>query len=196
MNTLHLPLNCEAEYISQFLTEEEAAKLYDTLIQTYNIDKPYSVVVHGVEHTLDSGKIMFIDQELYDAQAFSAIQHGKTAVWPEQLLPVRKKIEQLTGRKFGTGVCIYYPDGNVGVDYHSDFPAFGDTTVIPSLSLGEERLFYLREKQSQETFDLILEKGSLLIMGENCQERYEHSLPSDPRYKQGRINITFRQVGF
>lgn len=73
--------------------------------------------------------------------------------------------------------------------------AYGDTSTIPSLSLGEERKFCLREKQTLKVAEVLLKNGSLLIMGKDCQEKYEHALPIDSNYKKGRINITFRKYG-
>ena len=123
---------------------------------------------------------MFIDQALHDANAFPESLWGKSVIWSDILLPIKARIEQLTRKEYKTCVCIYYPNGLSGVGYHSDYRAFGDTSVIPSLSIGEEREFCLREKSTMEEHRLLLKQGSLLIMGENCQERYEHSLPVDP----------------
>ncbi|MFX0557696.1 alpha-ketoglutarate-dependent dioxygenase AlkB [Maribacter sp. CXY002] len=100
------------------------------------------------------------------------------------------------GLVFQTCVCIFYPDGNSGIDYHSDKTAFGDTAIIPSISLGEERQFCLREKKNMSTTKLILKHGSLLVMKDGCQERFEHSLPTDVKYLKPRINLTFRKYGF
>ena len=194
---MNLPLNCDLDYIESFLTMEEAQKLYDLLVGEYDLPQYKTrMEVNGVVHESDYGKIMFLDQGIYDRNEFPEAIWGKTQVWTEELLQVKEKIETMTGRVFGVGVCIYYPDGNSGVDFHSDPSLYGDTRVIPSLSLGEERAFYLREKESLEQFEVFLQNGSLLIMGEHCQERYEHCLPINPEYKQGRINITFRQFGF
>ncbi len=139
---------------------------------------------------------MFIDQVLYEVNVFPEEQWGKTAVWPDNLFKIKQRVEALTKKPFQVCVCIYYPNGNNRVSYHSDYSAFGDTTTIPSISIGEERAFLLREKSSQIEHEIFLEEGSLLIMGEHCQERYEHSLPIRPKYKNGRINLTFRQYGF
>jgi len=64
------------------------------------------------------------------------------------------------------------------------------------LSLGEERDFFLREKETLAETKIILENGSLIMMGENCQELYEHSLPTNNINKRPRINLTFRKYGF
>jgi alkylated DNA repair dioxygenase AlkB len=91
---------------------------------------------------------------------------------------------------------IYYPDGNSGLDFHSDHAVFGDTSIIPSVSLGEEREFKFREKESGNEITTTLESGSLIIMGKHCQERYEHRLPINPESNKPRINLTFRKYGF
>ena len=194
---IKLPLNCSAEYIAGFLTEEESIRLYRQFLEEYGIEKLKTEIRVGEEVNLtDTGKIMFIDENLYQENRFPSSQWGKTAIWSPELRKIKERIEAYTKMEFNVCVCIYYPDGNAGVDYHSDYVAFGDTTVIPSISLGEERIFCLREKANFEVYEVLLASGSMIIMGENCQQRYEHSLPFDPKYKKGRINLTFRPYGF
>lgn len=195
--SIQLPLNCSAEYVEEFLSAEESRKLYSQLISEYDIaNVKMKLLVDEKITYLDTRKIMFMDEDLYTNDKFPALIWGKTAVWSDELRKVQKKVEAFTGIQFGVCVCIYYPDGNSGVAYHSDFTAFGDTTVIPSISLGAERTFCLRAKESSEVYEMMLKNGSMLIMGENCQERYEHSLPTNSVYTKGRINLTFRQNGF
>lgn len=67
------------------------------------------------------------------------------------------------------------------IDFHSDFVAFGDTSIIPSISLGEEREFIFREIESGNKFVTPLAHVSL---------------PINPDYKNERINLTFRKYGF
>lgn len=194
---MRLPLNCTVDYFPDFLSSSEAKAIYKELLKTYKINtlKTKIITSHG-DRFSDYGKIMFIDEALVTSNAFPEIQWGKSALWSPTMLAVKGKVEQFTGTTFQVCVCIYYPDGNSGVDFHSDYIAFGDTSLIPSLSLGEERLFQLREKQTSNIYELALAEGSLLLMGEHCQERYEHGLPTDPKYKTGRINLTFRRYGF
>jgi len=191
-----LPLASNTQYIKSFLDKEESEKLYQYLIQNHDLSNQKANTIDGVSHALEHGKIMFMDINLYKHNKLPKSLWGQTAVWPKELIAVKKKVEKHTGTKFQVCVLIYYQDGNVGVGYHSDFVAFGDTSLIPSLSLGEERVFYLRDKQNHTEYSIKLENGSLLIMGENCQELFEHSLPIDPKYKNPRINLTFRTYGF
>lgn len=189
-----LPLNCAASYHPNFLSPAEAQALYRYILEDCNID------AHRIEtpgQTLVKsafGKLMFIDEEL--RPDFPEHAYGKNFGWPPEMLPLKQRVEAHTGRCFATCVCIWYPDGRIGVDYHADRPAFGDTTVLPSLSLGAERNFRLRENATGKVLELLLEEGSMVIMGKHCQERYEHCLPEDPECTEGRINLTFRQVGY
>ncbi len=191
---MRIPLNCTLDYYQDFLSPKEAEALFHEFESDYTIGNcPIVSEVNGKEFRTEFGKITVMDQALYDNNAFPNYIYGTTMPWPSSLQKIKERIEALTDRKFQFCVCIYYPDGHVGVDFHSDPPAFGDTTVIPSLSLGEERNFLLREIATKAIHEMILASGSLLIMGEHCQERYEHCLPVDSSYTKPRINMTFRQ---
>ena len=193
---MQLPLNCEATYYKEFLESQEAQNLFMKLMELMKQVSFNPQTVDGKKYDVNFNKIMFVDQDLLEENKFPEEQWGAVRGWFEDLKRVKVKIEDHTGNRFQVCVLIYYPDGNSGVDFHSDFTAFGDTSLIPSLSLGEERTFTLREKESGKEFSTELAHGSLIIMGEHCQERYEHSLPIDPIYKNPRINLTFRKYGF
>lgn len=82
------------------------------------------------------------------------------------------------------------------IDYHTDPPAYGDTSVIASLSLGEARRFSLRSQSDpDEVHDVELLSGSLVIMGAGCQEQYEHALRVEVSRRNPRFNVTFRMFG-
>ena len=64
-------------------------------------------------------------------------------------------------------------------------------------ALGQQRPFVFRRRDDHDdTFDIELENGSLLLMGEHCQDRYEHALPVDATRAGPRINLTFRALGW
>ena len=109
---------------------------------------------------------------------------------------LRQRVEELTGQEFELAMCLYYPDGSHFAPYHSDQETSGHNTILPSLSLGEVREFCFRENSTGEIFSLELDHGSLLVMGDHCQARYEHTLPRNSAYNKGRINITFREPAF
>ncbi|QRV86285.1 2OG-Fe(II) oxygenase family protein [Ceratobasidium sp. AG-Ba] len=107
-----------------------------------------------------------------------------------------------------------YRGGKEGVGYHSDQMTYlGPYPTIASLSLGTTREFRLREvipKQDSEqrqarTYIVPLPHNSLIIMHPPCQERFKHTIPSQPAIdmfrppfppnaepSNARINITFR----
>ena len=194
---MKLELNSSVEYVRSFLSKTECDALYDHLT-THSELTTMLVIETATGETFQNnyGKMMFIDKKLNDENKFPESIWGPTKIWSEEMKMVKDRVESYTGHQFKTCVCIYYPDGNSGVAYHSDLVAFGDTTLIPSLSLGDERIFKLREKETLLEHEILLNNGSLIIMGEHCQDRYEHSLPENSKYKDPRINLTFRKYGF
>jgi len=194
---MNLDLNCNVEYVGSFMKKQESIELYNDLLTYKKLTNKFTLTLaNGERYQENYGKMMFIDKDLYEEKRLPASIWGPNQIWSDKITLLKDRIESYSGHQFQTCVCIYYPDGNTGVDYHSDYPAFGDTSFIASVSIGEERRFHLREKQSRQVEELVLESGSLLIMGEGCQDRYQHSLPLDSNCKNGRINLTFRKYGF
>ena len=191
---MKLPLDCDLEYHKSFLSEGESSALFEWICQNCDVLEFHRVVLaDGSTHTTNIGKQMFVDPELTDHSLLHET-HGKRMVWPPPIAALRDRVEKLTGTEFNVCVCVYYPDGDSGITFHSDFPSFGSVSVIPSLSIGAKRRFLLRNRHDHsETLSLDLENGSLLIMGDGCQEMYEHSLPVDPDSRDPRINLSFRQ---
>lgn len=188
-------LNCEINYQPAFLETDQANDLFDFLVEYYPLTD-CTLALGGNLIKTGFGKVMFMDQDLYTSNALPQERWGRISPWCKPLVAVRDLILQHTGVLFQTCVCIYYPDGNAGVDYHSDLPAFGDTDILASISLGAERVFQLRENKTGKVCNQLLGHGSLLVMGQNCQERYEHALPRNPECNSPRINLTFRKYGY
>lgn len=194
---MRLPLNCTVDYFPGFLSQEESAELYRVLIEEYDLDKARLVVEAGGQIIrTDSFKILFTTAELIEQNTHPEHIHGKCHVWSGVMADLREKVEHLLDKQFEIAMCLYYPDGNYFAAYHFDQQTSGDRTILPSISLGAVRTFSFRENSSGDVYSLNLGNGSLLVMGDSCQSRYEHSLPKDPLYKQGRINITFRESTF
>ncbi|GGK52222.1 MULTISPECIES: alpha-ketoglutarate-dependent dioxygenase AlkB [Flavobacteriaceae] len=194
---MKLDLNCKAEYFDSFMNISESIELYNELLTYNKLTSKFTLeMANGERYQENYGKMMFIDRNLIQEKRFPESIWGPNQIWSDKMTLVKDRIESFTGHKFETCVCIYYPDGNTGIDYHSDQVAFGDTTNIASVSIGEERIFHLREKRTKKVHEILLKNGSLLIMGEGCQDRYEHALPLDLNCKKPRINLTFRKYGF
>ena len=194
---MRLPLNCSVDYFPDFLSHREGSELYRVLIEEYELDKArLTVEAGGKIFQTDSFKIMFSTARLIEQNTHPENIHGKCYEWSGAMANLRAKVEDFLDTQFEIAMCLYYPDGNYFSAYHFDQQTSGIQTILPSISLGEVRTFSFRENENRDVYSLDLADGSLLVMGEYCQNRYEHSLPKNPEYKKGRINITFREPAF
>jgi len=188
-----LPLECPTRYYPDFLAPHDSAELFEWIRMESGVpDAREITLADGSTFVQETGKLMFVDPVLTDHDVFSAA-HGRRIAWPPVVVPLRDRIEKLTGMEFSVCVCIYYPDGKASAGFHFDPPAFGPTTVIPSISLGAKRKFQIRRQEDHsDEYGIELADGSLLIMGEGFQNLYEHSVPVAEECWTPRINLTFR----
>jgi alkylated DNA repair dioxygenase AlkB len=117
--------------------------------------------------------------------------------WPPLLLALRDRITAACGEPFDAVLLNLYRDGRDSVAWHSDYEGRqGGRVVIASLTLGAVRRFMFRPKPGREgaTLAFDLPAGSLLLMGDGCQEHWEHHVPKTARPVGPRINLTFRQL--
>ena len=88
----------------------------------------------------------------------------KAIPWTKELLQLKKMAEEKTGEKFNSCLLNLYHDGSKGMAYHSDGEKdLKKDGAIASLSLGAERKFSFKHKETKEKVELILEHGSLLL---------------------------------
>ena len=115
--------------------------------------------------------------------------------WTTELLELKKMIEELTGEKFNSCLLNLYHNGDEGMTWHSDAEkVLKKNGAIASLSLGAERKFSFKHKETKETLSLILENGSLLVMKGSTQTYWLHRLPPTKLISTPRINLTFRSI--
>ncbi|TXJ05106.1 MAG: alpha-ketoglutarate-dependent dioxygenase AlkB, partial [Acinetobacter sp.] len=96
---------------------------------------------------------------------------------------------------FNSCLLNLYHSGEEGMAWHSD----GETDLkkngaIASLSLGAERKFAFKHKQTKEKVELYLEHGSLLVMKDTTQSYWLHRLPPTKKVHGARMNLTFRTI--
>ncbi len=98
--------------------------------------------------------------------------------------------------RFNSVLLNLYRDGADSVSWHSDDePELGPDPIIASVSLGGTRRFDLRHRDRHEIrAALDLGHGSLLVMGESCQIRWQHRIAKTRRPTAPRINLTFRRI--
>jgi alkylated DNA repair dioxygenase AlkB len=113
----------------------------------------------------------------------------------KELLELKQIVEELAATKFNSCLLNLYHNGNEGMGWHSDDEKpLGKNNTIASLSFGAERKFSFKHKQTKQIASLVLEHGSLIIMKDNTQSNWLHSLPISKNITQPRINLTFRTI--
>ncbi len=110
------------------------------------------------------------------------------------LQEIKLKVEEITKLSFNTALINFYRNGNDNVGWHSDDESLL-TNEICSVSFGETRKFQLRCKSDlKQKVNLKLSDGDVLLMSGETQKFWQHGIPKEPKIKNGRINITFRNV--
>ena len=117
--------------------------------------------------------------------------------WNELLLEIKKYVEKYTKFQFNSVLLNEYPNGKVGMGWHSDDEReLGIDPIIASLSFGANRDFIFKHKtdKSFENIKIHLKCGSLLLMLGSTQHHWKHSLPKRLKVREPRINLTFRKI--
>ena len=110
-----------------------------------------------------------------------------------RIIGTKSTCEDKAQVKFNSCLINLYHDGDEGVAWHSDDEYSLDSNAsIASLSFGAQRKFSFKHKTSKEMVSLALEAGSLLIMKDETQTHWLHSLPKTTKVSEPRINLTFR----
>ena len=92
-------------------------------------------------------------------------------MWNGLVKNIKEKIENETGKEYNICLCNYYATGKRGIGFHSDQEEYGSVSCIASISLGEEREFVFRKKDDPDNrTSIVLEHGSLIIMGNKFKE--------------------------
>lgn len=172
-----------------------------------NLDKAnyyFQQLYNNIEWKQDSavinGKLIYTDRKVawYGNKAFNYSYSGTNKValeWTKDLLELKYLVEEKTQHTFNSCLLNLYHTGEEGMGWHSDDEkSLGENTTIASLSLGAERNFYLKHKETKETICVLLNHGSLLVMKDQTQKHWLHRLPGSKLIKRPRINLTFRTI--
>ena len=186
-----LPHNGEVYYFGKIFSEAEAESHFKQLLE--NSDWQHDEVMIFGKRIVTQRKTAWYGEEEYE-YTYSKMTK-KARLWIPELLPVKRKVEEVTGRQFNSCLLNLYQSGEEGMGWHSDAEAeLGKHPAIASVSFGAERKFVLKHKTSGEKIELQLEPGSLLLMAGETQHHWVHSLPKTKKVKEPRINLTFRDI--
>ena len=178
-------------YYGKILFSEEANQYFDLLMKNIQWEKD-EVVIFG-KHITTKRKVAWYGDSEY-LYTYSGTTKRALA-WTNELLKLKQIVEKYAETKFNSCLLNLYQNGNEGMGWHSDDEKpLGKNNTIASLSLGAERKFSFKHKQTKQTVSLVLEHGSLLIMKDATQSNWLHSLPKSKDTTQPRINLTFRTM--
>ena len=127
---------------------------------------------------------------------YSYSNRTKTAlIFTKELLELKKLVEKETKETYNSCLLNLYHDGSEGMAWHSDGEKdLKKNGAIASLTLGSERKFGFKHKETKETVYKVLEHGSLLVMKDETQTHWLHRLPPTKKVHLPRINLTFRTI--
>ena len=176
----------------QWLVREHADNLYQTALSSIAWQSD-NIVIAG--KTIPIPRLHHWFSEPATQYNWSGINMRSDA-FPQWLEDLRAQVTSKTEISFNSCLANYYRNGMDSVDWHADDePILGKNPTVASISLGEERVFQLRHRQSKERFDLSLPHGSMLLMGPGVQEYWQHKIPKKKSLTEARINFTFRSLG-
>jgi alkylated DNA repair dioxygenase AlkB len=180
-----------AEYFNNFYDVDTSDHLFENLLSSLSWESDQIRMFGRLVTT--SRKVVWVGDPdcLY---TYSGIQKTPQD-WTDELLQIKRKLEQVTGYTYNSCLLNIYHAGNEGMGWHSDNEKELDSgTPIASISLGARRKFAFRHKQDKTTSSQFLENGSLLIMHPPIQEYWHHSLLKTKTVMSPRINLTFRKI--
>jgi alkylated DNA repair dioxygenase AlkB len=186
-----LPCDGIAIYYGKVLKPGHARHYFDKLMHTIEWKQDEVVIL---------GKRIITKREVawYGDAGYSYTYSGTTRealTWTKELRELKKLAEDITGATFNSCLLNLYHNGDEGMGWHSDDEkTLEKNSAIASLSLGAERKFYLKHKNTKQALSVLLEDGSLLLMKDATQSHWLHSLPKSVKISKPRINLTFRTM--
>jgi alkylated DNA repair dioxygenase AlkB len=178
-------------YYGKILSSEEANQYFGLLMQNIPWEKD-EVIIFGKHITTKRNVAWYGDSEYLYTYSNTTKQ---ALAWTKELSELKQIVEELAGIKFNSCLLNLYHNGNEGMGWHSDDEkSMGKNNTIASLSFGAERKFSFKHKQTKQIVSLVLEHGSLLVMKDDTQRNWLHSLPKSKYITQPRISLTFRTI--
>lgn len=186
-----LPFDGEAVYHGIVLGRKQCDFYYQTLFEKIPW-KNDQAIVFG-KHYNTKRKVAWFGDEEYDYK-YSGISK-KAHVWTPELLQLKQKIEEISETTYNSCLLNLYHTGEEGISWHSDREkTLLDNGTIASLTLGAERKFSFKHKETKTRLDIVLGNGSLLLMKGTTQKNWLHRLPPTKKVFTPRINLTFRTI--
>lgn len=186
-----LPRDGTVNYYGQVFNSKEANYYFDNLLNT--IEWRNDEAFFFGKKIITRRKVAWYGEKPFEYRYSNTTKYALP--WTKELLELKAVIEKETGETFNSCLLNLYHSGEEGMAWHSDGEAdLKKDGAIGSLTLGAERKFAFKHKQTNEKIELILEHGSLLVMKDTTQTFWLHRLPPTKRITAPRINLTFRTI--
>jgi len=186
-----LPRDGAVDYYGRVIDEKEAERYMERLMREIEWRNDEAVIFG--RHIVTKRKVAWYGDNTY-TYTYSNITR-QALPWTKDLLALKVLAEGLTAARFNSCLLNLYHDGDEGMAWHSDDEKeLEPDGAIASLSLGAERRFLLRHRESKETIEVLLAAGSLLVMRGTTQTYWLHSLPKMKKVRTPRVNLTFRTM--
>ena len=183
--------NLSLSYYPHFFSVAKANFLFDSLFQDIDWQQ---------ENYRMFGKVMpsprlvaWYGDEGIDYR-YSGICH-KPLPWLPHLLEIKDTIETKLNAPFNSVLANLYRNERDSMGFHADNePELGLEAIIASISLGDNRTLYMKNKTTKVTHKIPLNHGGLLVMAGQTQQYWLHAIPKQVRSIGPRINLTFRKI--
>ncbi|MDB2385138.1 alpha-ketoglutarate-dependent dioxygenase AlkB [Polaribacter sp.] len=186
-----LPFDGIANYHGVVLDREKYDFFYTSLLK--NIAWEHDEAIIFGKRIVTKRKVAWYGLEEF-SYTYSKITK-KAKLFTEELLALKSIIEKESGETYNSCLLNLYHSGEEGMAYHSDGEKMlKKNGAIASLSLGATRKFSFKHKETKQRVDVLLQKGSLLVMKGETQQYWLHRLPPTKKVKIPRINLTFRTI--
>mgnify|MGYP000194213581 FL=1 len=184
-----LPYDGSALYRSGFFNSAECEQMFRSI----NDETPWearNIVLFGKEVPQPRLACWYGDL----GYSYSGITLEPREMTPT-LVEIQQQCELLANAKFNSVLVNLYRHGQDSMGLHADDEReLGVEPVIASVSIGGERNFRLRHRESKELVQITLGSGSLLVMSGLSQQCWMHDVPKTKRHVEPRINLTFRLI--
>ncbi len=186
-----LPQDGTVNYYGKIMSHQDANYYYQALLDTIAWKNDEAIIL---------GKLIVTKRKVgwYGDQPFQYTYSKVTRQalpWSKELLELKALAEEKSGETFNSCLLNLYHSGEEGMAWHSDAEKdLKKNGAIASISLGAERKFAFKHKETKQMVSLMLENGSLLVMKDTTQTHWLHRLPPTKTINKPRINLTFRTV--
>lgn len=186
-----LPYDGIVYYYGQIITPEKSEKYFDRLF--HHIEWRHDEAIMFGKHIVTKRKVAWYADKAFD-YTYSKITRSALP-WTRELIELKKTIEKVAEETFNSCLLNLYHSGDEGMAWHSDDEKdLKKHAAIGSVSFGATRKFSFKHKKTKERIDIVLEHGSLLVMGGEIQDFWWHRLPPTKSVNEPRINLTFRTM--